>query len=111
MEQDQVQMFKELPIYQEDLERIKNKKQSVNCLQEIFAELMEKRKVSLAEVQKETKIPWGTLHGWMKGEVEAQKADRNLLALAQYFKVSLEYLVYGIGSDEPVFETFDGESA
>lgn len=112
MEQDQVPMFNgELPVYPEDLEKVKAKKQSINCLQDMLIELMDKRGVSLADIQKTTSIPWGTLHGWYTGDVIAQKADKNLLALAQYFKVPLEYLVYGIGSDEPIFEPFNGVSA
>ena len=82
------------------------KKESINCLQDMFIELLDSRRVQLADVQKGTGIAWGTLHGWYCGDVTSQLADKNLLKLAQYFNVSLEYLCFGIGDDSEAFEKF-----
>jgi hypothetical protein len=64
---------------------------------------MDERKVNPAQIQKATGVPWSTLQGWISGDASTQLADKNLLALARYFNVSLYYLLYGIGSDEPYF--------
>lgn len=81
------------------------KKKKVNALQDILIELMEDREVELTDIQKATKIPWGTLMGWYTGEVKAQLLDENILKLAQFFNVHIHYLAYGIGDDGPAFET------
>lgn len=82
--------------------------EKVNCLQDMLLELIDKRDVTLAQIQRATEIPWSTLMGWHDGTSGAQLADKNLLRLAQFFKVPLEYLVYGIGSDEDQYERFNG---
>lgn len=79
-------------------------KPKVNCLQDILLELMDERKVTLAQIQKETNIPWGTLMGWHNGDVNSQQADRNLLALSKFFNVSLHYLLFGMGDSDPYFK-------
>lgn len=96
----------ELPVTDEAKKRTK-----VNCLQDMLLELMDERKVSLAQIQKETKIPFSTLMGWHDGSVNCQIADKNLLALARFFNVSLEFLVYGIGNGDPAFEQFKDEAS
>lgn len=70
-----------------------------NCLQDMFLELMNERKCTLADIQRDTGIPFGTIYAWYRGEVRAQLLDRNVLALARYFDVTLEYLAFGIGQD------------
>lgn len=82
---------------------------SVNCLQEILNELMDVNKVEAADIHRATGIAYTTIHDWIHGNVRAQLADRNLLKLAQYFNVSLEYLCFGIGDSVPVFEKFKDE--
>lgn len=103
-------MFEELPVYPEDLEKSKKKKDSVNCLQDILIELLDARGVQLSDVQKATKIPWGTLIDWYSGDNETQRTDENLLRLAQYFNVTIEYLCYGIGDDSAAYEKFDNNT-
>jgi hypothetical protein len=88
----------------------KKKKPRINILQDIFLELLEERKVTLSQVQKATEIKWGTLMGWHDGSVRSQMADKNLLRLAQFFNVSLEYLCFGIGDDSEAYEKFEEES-
>jgi hypothetical protein len=87
------------------------KRERVNCLQDMLLELMHERKISLATIQKTTGIPWPTLIGWHSGDVACQMADKNLLALARFFNVSLEYLVYGIGDDAPAFGSLSNGEA
>src|SRR5690554_2441019 len=96
-------LFENLPVYQEDLEKIRAKKKSINCLQEMLLELMEERSVSLARIHKETGIPFSTLMDWHNGESKSQMLEENILKLARYFNVSLEYLCFGIGSDEEAY--------
>lgn len=85
----------------------KKQRPKVNCLQDILLELMDERKIAPVEIQKATGIPWATLHGWIVGDVATQKTDKNLLELARFFNVSLEYLCFGIGDDAPVREDFE----
>lgn len=87
------------------------RKPRVNCLQDMLIEIMNERGLKDAEIVKATNIPWATFHGWVSGEVSCQLADQNLLRLAQFLNVSLEYLVYGIGDDDPYFNKFDGDIA
>lgn len=83
----------------------------VNQLQEILAELMSERKIEAAEIQKATGIPWGTLQGWIKGDVGAQILDENILKLSKFFNVSIHYLAFGIGDDGPAFNTEENANA
>jgi hypothetical protein len=102
---DQVPMFTELPMDNPDA----HKEKPINILQDQFVYLMDRDKVQLADIQKTTGIPFTTLYDWYRGNVVAQKADKNLLTLAQYFKVTLEFLCFGIGDDIPFYETFESE--
>lgn len=97
----QIPLFDDIPMDNPDGRKVREK---VNVLQDMLLELMDERKVSLAQIQKETGIPWGTLMGWHNGDVNVQKLDSNILKLAQFFNVHIHYLVYGIGSDDPAFE-------
>ena len=111
---DQLPMFNDLPQTDEP-----KKKKSMNVLSEMFRELLDgdldenfqpipggRPKTELAQVQKATGIPWGTLQGWYDGDVKCQMADENLYKLCKFFDVPFEYLVYGIGSDKPMYESF-----
>lgn len=89
-------MFDSLPIDNPETER-----KMLNCLQEMMLELMEKKGCSLADIQRETSIPWGTLYAWYIGDVRSQLLEHNVLVLAKYFGVPLEYLAFGIGDSEP----------
>lgn len=85
----------------------KKVKPKVNYMQEILAELMAERKITDAQVVKATGIPWPTWDCWVKCRVGAQMADKNLLNVARFFNVSIEYLCFGIGSDEPTRVDFE----
>lgn len=98
-----IPMFDELPVYQEDLDKIKAKKPRVNCLQEIVIELMDDLDLRDSDIIKGTNIPWPSFHGWITGDVNCQLADKNLLSLFQFFKaripdLTLEYMIYGTGA-------------
>nr|BDT27281.1 hypothetical protein BHI3_07470 [Bacteriovorax sp. HI3] len=97
----QMPLFEELKMDNPEGKKVQEK---VNVLQEMLLELMDERKVTLSQIQKETGIPWGTLMDWHNGDTNVQKLDKNILKLAQFFNVHIHYLVYGIGTDEPAFE-------
>ena len=99
---NQTPMFEELPMDNPDA--LKKQAKPINNMQEQFLELLNKKGCSLADIHRETQIPWGTLYGWYKGDVKAQFADRNLLELAKFFNVTIDYLCFGIGNDEPYYE-------
>ncbi len=101
MSDNQTGMPIDLPVTDEA-----KRKPSINCLQDVLLDLMDERKVSLSQIQKATGIKWSTLMGWHDGAVTSQLADKNLLMLAQFFNVSLEFLIYGIGDESPRFEEF-----
>jgi hypothetical protein len=103
---DQVPMFSDLPMDNPDAK----KSEPCNILQDQFIYLLDRDKVELAEVQKQTGIAFTTLYDWYRGNVSTQKADKNLLTLARYFKVTLEFLCFGIGDDNPFYETFEDET-
>jgi hypothetical protein len=80
----------DLPITDEVKEKVK-----VNNLQENFIFLLNKKGCSLAEVQKETCIAWGTIYSWFIGDVRAQMLDINVKELADFFDVTVDVLAFG----------------
>ena len=86
------------------------KKTKVNCLQDMMLDLMVERKITLAQIHKETRIPQSTLSEWRSGAVETQKVDWKLFALARYFDVTLDYLCFGVGTGDPYYSKFESES-
>jgi hypothetical protein len=92
MDENTVPMFADLPQTDEP----KKKRISINILQENLLKLMERDKVSLADIQKATGIAWSSLYGYYKGEVTAQLLDINIKELADYFDVSIDFLAFGI---------------
>lgn len=97
-----VPMFEDLPVYQEDLDKIKAKKPKVNALQEIVIEIMNELGLKDADIIKGTTIPWPTWHGWITGDVKCQLVDNNLQELYRFLKLlmpdlTLEYLCFGTG--------------
>lgn len=95
-------LIPDLPVYQDDLAKIKAKKPQVNALQEIVIEIMNELGLKDVEVVKETKIPFTTFYDWVSGQTRTQLADENLLKLFVFFRekmpdLTLEYLIYGTG--------------
>ena len=91
--EENVPMFSELPMDNPDA--AKPEEVSVNNLQDNLLFLMDRDKVSLAEVQRETMIPWTTVYGWYRGSVKAQLLDINVKELADYFDVTVDQLAFG----------------
>lgn len=88
------------------LERTRAKKQANykrNCLQDMLLELMDERNVEPVDIHMHTGIPWTTLMEWVYGSVKCQMLDGKILDLARFFNVSIQYLAFGIGDDDPVF--------
>lgn len=83
----------------------KEKKVSINILQENLLKLMNRDKVELAQIQKATGCPWGSLYGFYKGSVTAQLLDINIKELSDFFDVSVDFLAFGIAKYK--FDTFD----
>jgi hypothetical protein len=77
---------------------------------EIMEEQMAKHGLTLAKISHLIDVPIQTLFQWRQNLV-APMMSKDLLKLARLFKVSLEYLCFGIGSDEDPFKEFENESA
>lgn len=77
---------------------------AANCLQDILIELLDERKIQLSQIQKEADLSWATLWGWYSGSTKTPMLDMNILKLARFLNVSIEYLCYGIGDDGPRYE-------
>ena len=75
---------------------------------QIFADLMKKKGVKSADVSRATGISNTTLSAWKRGEY-APKADK-LQILADYFGVTLEYMMTGDQETEAGYYT-DPETA
>ena len=66
-------------------------------MKDTFGEILQKRGLSLYRVAKDTGIPKSVVYEWASGEREP--ISKYLLTLADYFDVSLDYLVGR--SDDP----------
>ncbi len=74
----------------------KKKKEINNCLCENLLELIEERKINLATVVRETRIPFTTADDWANAR-SIPLTDENIAKLARYFNVTIDYLCFGIG--------------
>lgn len=83
----------DMPIYEEDLAKMQVEPQRFNRVQENLIYLLNKKKVSLSDVCRETMIPLTTIYCWWRGHTKTQMADLNLIELARYFEVTLEWLI------------------
>lgn len=83
----------------------KKEKVSINQLQENLLKLMTRDKVEPADIQKETGIPFPTLHGWYCADVRSQLLDINIKELADYFDCSIDFMAFSIPKYR--FDTFD----
>ena len=99
MIEETIPMFKDLPI---DNPKVKEE-EPANCLNENLALAMTRRGIQVSDIVKGTKIPWGTIMGWVYGKnkgVKAQLADENLLNLVTYLECTVDWLCFGIGEDD-----------
>lgn len=109
MLENQLTIVPEIPIDNPDGNKKKKTKQYNNCLAIILNELMFERKISTAQIVKETGIPWATISDWTNYKTTTQKVDDNLMKLARFFNVSVEYLCFGIGEPDPAYGDQDQE--
>ena len=56
--------------------------------------LIRKNGLSITALSRKTNIPVQTLHGWLNGTIP--KDVRQVKILADYFKVTLDYIFYGV---------------
>lgn len=94
---NQIPFFESIPMDNPDALK-KKKKEINNIICEMLNELLSARDINLAKVVKDTGIPFTTLDDWANGRTTPM-ADENLIKLANYFEVTLEYLCFGIGPD------------
>lgn len=73
-------------------------RKKVKKLYELFEKLLREHKTTIYRVSKDTGIPQTTLYEWKAGK-STPKVDK-LLKIAQYFGVSLEYLLEGGEKDQ-----------
>ena len=77
-----------------DAAKKKEEKPMVNFVQENLAYILAKRNLSLATVQRETLIPWGTLSGWSSYSVKTQMLDINIKELADFLDLTINELAF-----------------
>lgn len=85
----------------------KKEKEKVNCLGFILRELMYERKIEAVDIHKATGISYSTLSGWLLETVDTQLLDKNIFELSKFFNVSINYLGFGHGTDEPFTRLFE----
>lgn len=73
---------------------------------EIFLKLLEEKGLNSNQVSKATGISTSTFTDWKKGR--SKPNQKNMLKIAEYFGVSLDYLMTG---KEPEFDKYGAESA
>lgn len=92
LDKEQLTLFQEFILQKQEEEE----SEVDNCLSEMLNELMKQRNVELADIQRETGIKWSTLLGIKNKKNRYQKLNTNILKLARYFKVSIDYLGFGV---------------
>lgn len=68
---------------------------------------MNERGLNDAEVIRATGVPESTWSGWITGEVVSPRLDENFKKTFLFFNVHAEYLLFNIGTKEPVFKDID----
>lgn len=98
MSAETIPMFAELPVDNP------KKTDPENCLAHNFRQRIDDLNLELVDAQRETEIPWSTLMDWYRGKRKAQIADKRLYKLARFLKTSVEWLCFGVGEKEKVYE-------
>ena len=73
-------------------------------LNKVLKKLLHERDIKVPQLSRATKVPIQTIHNWISGQ-KPRDVDQ-IQAVAKYFKVSLEYLLYGIEC-KPKSELFE----
>lgn len=63
-------------------------------LKSILKKLIKEKGLSVAHLSRSSKVPLQTLHGWLNGS--EPKSLKQVKAVADYLKVDLDYLCFGI---------------
>jgi transcriptional regulator with XRE-family HTH domain len=63
------------------------------CLDRILNELMERHKISISRLARETGVPKSSLFEWTTGRAPRNLGD--IRRIAGYFRVSLHFLIFG----------------
>lgn len=63
-------------------------------LAKVLKALLEDREISARELSRATKVPQATITSFLSGR--SSNKPEHLLAIAEYFNVSLEFLLFGI---------------
>lgn len=63
-------------------------------LKSILRKCIRERGITIAGLSRSTKVPTQTIHGWLQGN--EPKSLRQVKAVADYLKVDLDYLCFGI---------------
>lgn len=66
-------------------------------LKSILKELIHEKDITAVHLARSTKVPPQTLNNWLSGQMP-RNLDQ-LKAVADYFQVSLDYLIYGSKSE------------
>lgn len=77
-------------------------KKSKNIIGFILEEIFEERDLTINKVSFETGIAYNTIRDWLNG-TSKPTTDDDLLTISMYLNLSITYLCYGIGSDEPAY--------
>ena len=73
----------------------------------ILKKLIDENDLTAAQLARLTKVPPQTLNNWLSGQMPGNLDQ--LKAVADYFEVSLDFLVYGDGNIKEVFENHRDE--
>lgn len=100
MKEATIPMFSDLPVYQDDLEKIKQKKRKAftNICSLQLNRLMTYFRKTAQDIHEATKISHPTLSDWINNKVEVQMTDDNLPKIVAFFdsEMTIDFLVYGI---------------
>ncbi len=64
------------------------------CINVVLKELMEEKGINSIELSEKTSVPASTIRGWLNGKANPVTSG-DLLAVAHFFKTSIEYLCFG----------------
>jgi hypothetical protein len=119
MKQANTSMEEIIPLPATDLRPVED---SINCMNDNLASAMARRGVfedgqwvpmQVKHIIVNTNIPWGTIMGWVYGYdpkekkgVRSQLTDENLYALIVYLECTVDWLCYGIGTDNETLVKF-----
>lgn len=76
-------------------------------LKQILRDLIQKRGITVTSLSRATKVPLQTIHGWLHGS--EPKSLRQVKKVADYLKVDLDYLCFGIEQEKQTLTEYQDE--